>query len=192
MSMRTNEDFKAEVYKRGIEKIQKRRAKQRKIISAMSVGIAAACFILVIFAASPNIINQKNEKSQLKSANSFPIIIEKPSNDKHIDVTEQEDVLVVEINSENEKSYMIQITDGVQIKRFVEIITEIEEQGLIKKEKDTIKVKNYSKNEYILNLKYKGIYKEYSLKGNILFSLESKKDYEVNYNQLEELYNIIK
>ena len=147
---------------------------------------------LVIFAASPNIINQKNEKSQLKSANSFPIIIEKPSNDKHIDVTEQEDVLVVEINSENEKSYMIQITDGVQIKRFVEIITEIEEQGLIKNEQDTIKVSNSSKNEYILNLKYKGIYKEYSLKGNILFSLESKKDYEVNYNQLEELYNIIK
>ena len=68
MSMRTNEDFKAEVYKRGIEKIQKRRAKQRKIISAMSVGIAAACFILVIFAASPNIINQKNEKSQLEAA----------------------------------------------------------------------------------------------------------------------------
>lgn len=192
MSMRTNEDFKAEVYKRGIEKIQKRRAKQRKIISAMSVGIAAACFILVIFAASPNIINQKNEKSQLKSENSFPIIIEKPSNDKHIDVTEQEDVLVVEINSENEKSYMIQITDGVQIKRFVEIITEIEDQGLIKNEQDTIKVSNSSKNEYILNLKYKGIYKEYSLKGNILFSLESKKDYEVNYNQLEELYNIIK
>ena len=87
---------------------------------------------------------------------------------------------------------MIQITDGVQIKRFVEIITEIEEQGLIKNEQDTIKVSNSSKNEYILNLKYKGIYKEYSLKGNILFSLESKKDYEVNYNQLEELYNIIK
>ena len=87
---------------------------------------------------------------------------------------------------------MIQITDGVQIKRFVEIITEIEEQGLIKNEQDTIKASNSSKNEYILNLKYKGIYKEYSLKGNILFSLESKKDYEVNYNQLEELYNIIK
>lgn len=192
MSMRTNEDFKAEVYKRGIEKIQKRRRKQRKIISAMSVGVAAACFVLVIFAVSPNIINQKNEKSQLKSANSIIGNMEKPSNDKHIDLTEQNDILVVEIKSDNEKSYICQITDGVQLKKFVEIITEIEEQGLINNEQDTIKVSNSSKNEYILNLKYKGIYKEYSLKGNILFSLESKKDYEVNYKQLEELYNLIK
>ena len=220
MSMRTNDDFKAEVYKRGREKIQKRRARRRKIISAMSIGAAVACFVLVIFAVSPGI---KNDNSELKNAseeykkdfgvenmdeettafdymysNSINGNKGEPTNDKHVEqqtekTTEQNNVLVVQVKSDNNKNYINQISDSGQLEKFVEIIAEIEKEGLKNDERDTTKVSNSPEKEiYTLKLKYKGIEKEYSLKGNILIILESKKEYVLNNKLLEELFNIIK
>ncbi len=221
MSMRTNDDFKAEVYKRGREKIQKRRVRRRTIISAMSIGAAAACFVLVIFAASPNINNQKNDKSELKNtyednkkdfgvenieeetttfdyeySNSINSSKGEPTNDKHVETIGQSNVLVVQMKSDNNINYMNyinQISDSGQLEKFVEIIAEIEKEGLKSEERDTTKVSNSPEKEiYTLKFKYKGIEKEYSLKGNILIISELKKEYVLSNKQLEELYNIIK
>lgn len=215
MSMRSNDDFKAEVYKRGREKIQKRRARRRAIISAMSIGAVAACFVLVIFAASPGI---KNDNNELKNAseeykkdfgvenmdeetttfdymhsNSTNGIKGEPTNDKYAETIGRSNVLVVQMESDNNKNYINQISDSGQLEKFVEIIAEIEREGLKSDERDTTKVSNSPKKEiYTLKFKYKGIEKEYFLKGNILIISESNTEYVLNNKQLEDLYNIIK
>lgn len=215
MSMRANDDFKAEVYKRGREKIQKRRARRRTIISAMSIGAAAACFVLVIFAVSPNI---KNDNNEIKNAseeykkdfgvenmdeetttfdymysNSTNGIKGEPTNDKYAETIGRSNVLVVQMKSYNNKNYINQISDSGQLEKFVEIIAEIEKEGLKSDERDTTKVSNSpEKGIYTLKFKYKGIEKEYSLKGNILIISESNTEYVLNNKQLEDLYNIIK
>ena len=215
MSIRSNDEFKSEVYKRGREKIQKRRARRRTIISAMSIGAAAACFVLVIFAASPGI---KNDNNELKNAseeykkdfgvenmdeetttfdymysNSTNGIKGEPTNDKYAETIGRSNVLVVQMESDNNKNYINQISDSGQLKKFVEIIAEIEKEGLKSDERDTTKVSNSpEKGIYTLKFKYKGIEKEYSLKGNILIISESNTEYVLNNNQLEDLYNIIK
>lgn len=219
--MRTDEEFKAEIYKRGREKLQSKKAGRIKLISGMSIGVVAACCVLIISVVSPLVMDENNgQKSESNKSEKyfnykdFEEIENTSDNYKYSNEDSEEDlwndkdgmcieetkttgtadILVVQMKSDSDVSVIEEVSDCGKLEAFVEIIAEIEKEGLKNDERDTLKVSGTATSEftYTLSLGIDGITKEYSLKGNVLILLETKEEYILNDKQLEELHNVIR
>lgn len=212
--MRTNEEFKAEVYRRGSEKLKKKKLIHKKLITTMSVGAVAACCVLVVWAFSPMLI-ENDEGSENKKAdsnknfyydmvkgeesvdnskgNSFIESLEQSASiPKETMDTTNNTVMTIETKSPDGVDVICNITDMDNIKEFTNFVAKLDKEGLKNDECDTSSESDIKKEySYIIKLKNGNMIEEYVLEDNVITILDIKEKYRLNNEQLETLLDII-
>lgn len=212
--MRTNEEFKAEVYRRGSEKLKKKKLIHKKLITTMSVGAVAACCVLVVWAFSPMLI-ENDEGSENKKAdsnknfyydmvkgeesvdnskgNSFIESLEQSASiPKETMDTTNNTVMTIETKSPDGVDVICNITDMDNIKEFTDFVAKLDKEGLKNDECDTSSESDIKKEySYIIKLKNGNKIEEYVLEDNVITVLDIKEKYRLNNEQLETLLDII-
>lgn len=212
--MRTDEEFRAEVYRRGNLRIQKERARYKKIKVSISLCAALFCCILSVWIVGP-ILSINNSTPEGMHYNDIDVtpenVVEEDGVSNEDDFIEEEleeivhETITVSIskNDGTEKCYK-DIYDVMKINYFKDVIYEIEKQGYYDEiqtnpENGTILENETNpenltdkRNVYTFILKENdGAHKKYMLKGNILYVLETNKEYKLSSNEKEKILRII-
>lgn len=186
--MRTNEEFKAEVYRRGKEKLNKKKVLHRKFATYIYIGVVAACCAIIVWVYSPIQIMENKDLSKKE--------------DKYIHASESENIkgmenhknnsllnntMVVEVTSTNGVCSTYNISNVDKIYSFMDFIDEIKNEGLENSDSDDLG----NGDKYILTLIRDKEEEKYILEDNVLIVSDTKKEYKLNKKQLEKIYNII-
>lgn len=207
--MRTEDEFKAEVYKRSNIRIKKKRTRRKSIITTISISAAIICCILSVWIISPmhNINNSEPEiveQNISESMSSNPIeenvtenIMDGMEND-FIDnegLTTNGKLTIVQNNLSNGAEIITNnILDAERINKFVNYINKLESDESSNMEDETIYDNELANVNFIYTFTLvdsTGIEHEYTLRESVLTVWDTSEKYKLNDIQLKSLWEII-
>lgn len=208
--MRTDEEFKSEVYRRSNIRIMKRNIRRKKLIKTVSLSAAVVCCMLAVWIVSPMLsINdtpesqdegvQPENMEQIKGNKGNAIYPENDGQMNQIADSEstklQNSMIVVQVESEDGVKVDKQITDEKSIKIFSDIIAELEidEDGHLEEDFYTEETDeaNDNKNIILILKEACGTETKYVWRENTLSIQGTGQRYELTDVQLEKLKELI-
>ena len=212
--MRTDEEFRAEVYRRGNLRIQKERARYKKIKVSISLCAALFCCVLSVWIVGPmlSINDSTPEGMHYNDIDVTPEnVVEEDGISNEDDFIEEglegivhETITVSISKNDGTEECSKDIYDVMKINYFKDVIYEIEKQEyydeiLTNQENGTIletetNQENITEDIMVYTFIAKGndgADTKYILKGNILYVLETNKEYKLNQIEKEKILSII-
>jgi len=212
--MRTDEEFRAEVYRRGNLRIQKERARYKKIKVSISLCAALFCCVLSVWIVGPmlSINDSTPEGMHYNDIDVTPEnVVEEDGVSNEDDFIEEglegivhETITVSISKNDGTEECFKDIYDATKINYFKDVIYEIEKQEYYNEiqtnqENETFletgtNQENMTEDKKLYTFIVKGRDGEdtkYILKGNILYVSGSNKEYKLNESEKEKILSIV-